>query len=130
MRVFLQYFLRGKEVLPLFNRDDTVNPDTDIAGGNFIRTRIRQILKDGDGYSKQRCFIVSTTFLSIDHSFVEGGLPILFETMVFEEVDGIINWSDLYCKRYSDYDDAVQSHLELVGEINAGRQTFEERSNV
>ena len=38
-------------------------------------------------------FWVSTVFLAIDHSFAEGGPPILFETMVFGP--------DGQCQRYS-----------------------------
>lgn len=132
MRELLWYKVVGKDVVPVYHRDneDDYNQLTDLTAGSFMKTRMRQCYKNGDGWSKQRVFIVSTCFLSIDHAYIKEGDPVVFETMVFEEIDDKIDFTDLYCRRYTDYDEAVAHHLELVGEINAGRQTFEERSNV
>lgn len=53
---------------------------------------------------------VSTIFLSIDHSFGMGGVPILFETMVFPQG----RWNDLFCCRYSTWNEAVLGHRKTV----------------
>lgn len=51
---------------------------------------------------------VSTVFLGLDHQYAyrrdPNALPILFETMIFE--DG----NDLYCDRYSSWEDAEKGH--------------------
>ena len=47
---------------------------------------------------------VSTVFLGLDHSFHEGGLPVLWETMVFGPQD------DEMMTRYTSYDDAIAGH--------------------
>jgi hypothetical protein len=53
---------------------------------------------------------ISTVFLSLDHSHVPGGPPIVFETMVFPK-DG---WADEDCERYSTYAEAVEGHKKMV----------------
>lgn len=76
---------------------------------------------------------VSTVFLGIDYNFSSSGLPLLFETMVFqgekESMDcaspvwfegaedhiGSLIWGDL--RRYSFKGDAVQGHHEAVRSI-------------
>lgn len=55
----------------------------------------------GEGY-------ISTVFLGLDHSF-DGGIPLLFETMVFSS-----NQYDGETNRYSTYEDAVKGHWDMV----------------
>lgn len=67
---------------------------------------------------------VSTVFLGIDHSS-GGGMPILFETMIFGgEHDG-------YQERYSTIDGAKHGHGEAVGLVRAAvLKRLEERGKV
>lgn len=51
-------------------------------------------------------------FLAIDHAWLEGGPPILFETMIFK------GEHDQYQRRCATYEEALQMHrdaLDLVG---------------
>jgi hypothetical protein len=59
--------------------------------------------------------LISTVFLGIDHNF-DDGPPILFETMVFDDVH---KWLDNEMRRYCTWDEAEQGHRELVEEIKA-----------
>src|SRR5579872_1108631 len=56
---------------------------------------------------------VSTVFLGLDHNFL-GKRPHIFETMVFGRFDTL----DLYCKRYSTYDEAEDGHIAVVAICN------------
>ncbi len=56
---------------------------------------------------------VSTVFLSIDHAF-NGGLPVLFETMIFGGPHD--QWQD----RYHTKDEAVAGHRRVVACLTAG----------
>lgn len=59
---------------------------------------------------------VSTVWLGIDHSFLEGP-PIIFETMVFEVKisDGPQTLgSELYCDRYSTEQEAIEGHNKAI----------------
>lgn len=58
-------------------------------------------------------YFLSTVFLWIDHSFSDEGPPVLFETMLF--MDG--NFSDLFCRRYCTWDEALAGHEEKAKEI-------------
>lgn len=53
---------------------------------------------------------VSTVFLGIDHGHGDDYGPILFETMVFKGDSS----EDLFCKRYGTWDDAFESHGNVV----------------
>jgi len=55
---------------------------------------------------------VSTVFLGIDHSFSNfpDTTPILFETMIFDDTDGL----DHYCDRYASWDEAERGHAAAV----------------
>ncbi len=56
---------------------------------------------------------VSTVFLGIDHSFMNEGKPLLFETMLFsdnKDLDGR-QW------RYTTWDEAVEGHNKAVKEV-------------
>jgi hypothetical protein len=56
-----------------------------------------------------RGYLVSTVFLSIDHSY-GGGPPILFETMVF----GGNGEGDVFCDRYATEEEARAGHTKTV----------------
>lgn len=62
-------------------------------------------------------YFVSTVFLGIDHNW-SGGVPILFETMIFlrrEEVEEQADWELVgYQRRYSTWLEAEQGHEEAV----------------
>lgn len=51
-------------------------------------------------------YFVSTIFLGIDHNWSKQGPPRLFETMVFPGKSS----RDLYCERYTTWDEAVKGH--------------------
>jgi hypothetical protein len=69
---------------------------------------------------------VSTVFLGIDHSFGDGP-PLLFETMVFpNNKDGLENWADMHCRRYSTWEEAEAGHYEVTTKIILeGQKVFE-----
>jgi hypothetical protein len=59
---------------------------------------------------------ISTVWLGLDHQFLPGGPPLIFETMVFaldEENDG------LDCARYSTEPQAVVGHAAMVARYRA-----------
>ena len=55
-------------------------------------------------------FWVSTVFLGIDHSFAEGGPPILFETMVFGPDDS----RESFAERCTTWELALEMHARGV----------------
>lgn len=58
---------------------------------------------------------VSTVFLGLDHSWVEG-VVLLFETMIFSEDKDV----DEYQERYSTWQEAEEGHNKIVKELEAG----------
>lgn len=58
--------------------------------------------------------VVSTVFLGLDHGW-RGGLPILFETMVFADGD---RGGD--CWRYATRSQALAGHARVVAQLRAG----------
>lgn len=59
---------------------------------------------------------ISTIWLGLDHNHF-GGRPLVFETMVFDKPD---SGHDIYCQRYSTYEEAMAGHQEAVNWVNAG----------
>lgn len=59
--------------------------------------------------------LISTVFLSIDHSWVEGSKPILFETMVFSGTDD--NNEDM--TRCCTHREALIMHRDMVAKVKA-----------
>ena len=58
---------------------------------------------------------VSTVFLGIDHNWLGGGKPLLFETMVFiSERKSAKDWGELDMDRYSTWKEAEEGHKEMV----------------
>ena len=67
---------------------------------------------------------ISTVFLAVDHNFIDGTHPILFETMIFGGAN------DQYQRRYSTWEEAEAGHAEVVksvqDEINQKGETESE----
>jgi len=61
---------------------------------------------------------VSTVFLGLDHNFENSGPPLVFETMVFPSGE----WSEVYCERYSTWDQAEVGHKKAVKEYETELQ--------
>lgn len=59
---------------------------------------------------------VSTVFLGIDHSLGDDSPPILFESMVFSDTE-----SDLDCKRYCTWNEALAGHERMVANWGSWR---------
>lgn len=57
---------------------------------------------------------VSTVWLGLDHNYF-GGRPLLFETMVFN-AEG----SDIYCERYTTWEQAESGHNKAVEWVKDG----------
>ena len=65
-------------------------------------------------------YYVSTVFLAFDHGF-ENTKPVLWETMIFPLRDnGRIDYNDLYCDRYTSYDDAQRGHRTVLDTLRNG----------
>jgi len=98
---------RSKRVRPLYwilDDDSTPVPVDDVrTWAEWFETVNRRIEYDvaPDGR------IISTVFLGIDHGFVDGGPPLLFETMTFDR-DG----RELACLRSSTVVDARIAHAD------------------
>jgi len=58
---------------------------------------------------------VSTVFLGIDYNFT-GLSPLWFETMVFADYSG----NDLFCRRYSTWEEAEIGHARTVMAVRSG----------
>lgn len=61
--------------------------------------------------------VVSTVFLGIDHSWRDDGPPILFETIVFDQLAG-----DGDPDRYSTWSEAEAGHAATVARMKAARR--------
>ena len=65
-----------------------------------------QVARDQVGES-----VVSTVFFGLDHSRVQGGLPVLYETLV---IDGPL---DDLCERYATRAEALAGHARMVARV-------------
>jgi hypothetical protein len=95
------YGLRGKEIISL-SRDDSHQIIESFQSKRILRSELRS------GH------IISTVFLSIDHGYNQAE-PVLFETMIFKDES---DYKDLYCRRFTSYDEAFKAHLKLLEFIN------------
>lgn len=85
----------------------TPKPIADISEWGKWMQSANRVLKKTDLFND---ITVSTVFLGIDYDFF-GGIPILFETMIFGgEYDG-------YCERYATWEEAEQGHEEAINLI-------------
>jgi hypothetical protein len=85
--------------------DGTIVPEPDtLKWAQWFESNRRHVLDDylPDGVR------VSTVFLGLDHNFGFGGLPILFETMIFG------GEHDSYQDRYSTREEAVIGHAKAL----------------
>jgi len=85
----------------LDGREPVICPDL-MDWGRWMQANDRAVAKTTIGDN-----LISTVFLGLDHSFT-GGIPILFETMIFG------GKHDQYQDRYSTYALAEAGHLEAV----------------
>jgi hypothetical protein len=77
--------------------------------GEWMQTHDRKVAYDEVGGYR-----ISTVFLGMDHSF-GGGPPLLFETMVFPGE----SWGEVYCERYSTWEQAEAGHAAALAEYTA-----------
>jgi len=89
-----KYILNGK--IPVLEEDVH-------KWGAWFETAKRHVAKDYSGGVE-----VSTVFLGLDHQFIEGQPPLLFETMVFG------GEHDQDMDRYSTWEEAEKGHKEFV----------------
>lgn len=61
---------------------------------------------------------VSTVWLGLDHSFMPGEGPVIFETMTF----GVPYDNEM--ARYSTEEDAMRGHLAVLDRLRAGKPPF------
>mgnify|MGYP001565845038 CR=1 FL=1 len=59
---------------------------------------------------------VSTIWLGLDHNWW-GGRPLVFETMVFDEIKG---GNDIYMERYTTWDEAIAGHQKAIEWVRDG----------
>jgi len=52
--------------------------------------------------------LVSTVFLGLDHAWIPGGKPVLWETMIFG------GEHDQYQERYTSHEDALEGHKKAL----------------
>src|SRR6266436_924888 len=82
---------------------DKVTSTNDIhEWGKWMQTNNRQIGHDAINGVK-----ISTVFLGLDHSFMDEGPPVLFETMLFGEGANNEQW------RYSSREMAEEGHAKI-----------------
>jgi len=93
------YILRGRDIIPV---------DMWIWTDWLERDYPERVV----GYWKFKSCNVSTVFLGLDHSF-GGGVPILFETLVF---GGPMEHAG---ERYATYDEAEAGHMRYCQEVSA-----------
>lgn len=98
--------------------DDNNNPVpcTDSEANDFmLNRREKKII----GRTEVNGHCVSTVFLCLDHSWMQGGRPVLFETLVFESPD---IYSEINGERYHTYDEAVAGHQKWVDWVKNGEK--------
>lgn len=57
---------------------------------------------------------VSTVWLGVDHSFMPGSKPVIFETMIFDKENGGTASMDEFMWRYCTEEDALKGHQDAV----------------
>jgi hypothetical protein len=79
---------------------------------------------------------VSTVFLGIDHNYVSGGVPVLFETMVFVSDEQTVEakcarlrrllvGEEEICVRYATWDEAAAGHEVVVAYVKGETRELE-----
>ena len=93
------------------NEDKTYRVCSTLEWGNQFEHMDRKV---GDDVINS--YHISTIWLGLDHNYF-GGEPLLFETMVFDKVGG---GTDIYMRRYSTWDEAVEGHKRAVQWVEEG----------
>lgn len=57
---------------------------------------------------------VSTVDLGINHQFDDNLPPLYYETMIFKVVDGKVDYSEIYCDRYTTEEEARIGHQKAI----------------
>ncbi len=86
------------------NEDHTYRPCTLMEWGHQFESIDRHVAEDRINDCR-----VSTIWLGTDHNYHWEGPPLLFETMVFKN-----GASDIYCDRYSTWQEAEQGHERAI----------------
>lgn len=94
-----RYMLDGEKAVPC---DDL------LAWARWIETEDCRVAMDHVGDVR-----VSTVFLGLDHNFAPGGVPVLFETMVF---GGPLHHE---MERYTNWEQAEAGHAAMVERVRA-----------
>jgi hypothetical protein len=95
------YILKNKHPVP--------EPDV-LKWGKWIETADRRVALTNLGGGR----VVSTVFLTLDHSFGSGP-PLLFESMLLDE-----NCQDEDMERYSTWEEAEAGHARMVERAQKG----------
>ncbi len=97
------YILDGREVIPAKDV---------FEWADFFEVHSKRLIKQTDvkAFGRDYC-MVSTVFLGIDHSFMEDGPPLVFETMVF---GGVFDGHEV---RYYTYTGAEEGHAFMVDRV-------------
>jgi len=91
--------MRGKYIL---NGKEAVEALDLMAWAEWMEDADRHVAREERG-----AIVVSTFFLGLDHNYIEGQPPLLFETMIF---GGDL---DQDCERYSTWEEAEKGHAEM-----------------
>ena len=92
------------------NEDHTYRPCGLMEWGKQLQTMERHVADDQINDCR-----VSTIWLGTDHNHW-GGPPLVFETMIFKE------GSDIYCERYTTWQEAEAGHKEAIQWVLDGYQ--------
>ena len=59
-------------------------------------------------------YLVSTVDLGLNHQFDDSLPPLYYETMIFKVENEEVNYSELYCDRYTTEEEARIGHQEAI----------------
>lgn len=97
----------------ILDKDKNVIPATVIEWGEFFeKNRSERIVRQEEIMGKR----ISTVFIGIDLGYFNDR-PLIFETMVFDPAD---SGHDIYCTRYSTWQQAEEGHIEAVNWVLNG----------
>jgi hypothetical protein len=97
--------------------DENHNPVAVEAVDAWLRADVNGIERRVVGRTEIGPYLVSTTFLGVDHGYREEQ-PILFETMVFDET-GVVVDEDGFFFRYTTWEEAKSGHEIICFNVRA-----------